>query len=368
MDRRELAARQKRAAKRRRASMIATLVAVLVIGVGIVAAWNLGSKFFEGLSPFDNQSGSAAPTDFSGTGTEAVDITINEGDFGNKIAETLVAQGVIASTQAYVNAAAVNPDASLIQPGTYRVYKEIPAATAIEMLLDLENLVGNRIQVIPGTRVADIKQNIKKVTGFTDEELDKAMEDTEARGLPEQAGGSYEGWLADGDYRFDADVTPEKIVSQMVKRTKNRLEKLDVPAAEQQEVLTIASIIQSEGKNEYFDDVSSVIHNRLDAGMKLEMDSTVHYFFGTRADATTTSDERNDDNPWNTYYHAGLPETPISTPSEAAIESALSPSSSNYMFFVTVNPQTGETKFAENYNDHLANVEEFREWLRNNGD
>lgn len=368
MDRRELAARQKRAAKRRRASLIATLVAVLVIGVVIVGAWNVGSKFFEGLNPFGSGSSSNEPNDYTGTGKEAVDVTVNPGDGGSAIAGTLVAQGVIKSAQAYTNAALANEDSTKIQPGTYRLYKEIPAAQAIEMLLDLENLAGNRIQVIPGRLVVDVVQDIKKVTGFTDEQIQAAMEDTEARGLPEVANGSYEGWLADGDYRFGTDVTPEEIIEEMVQRSVKRLDKLEVPQEDRQELLKVASIVQSEGKTKHFADVASVIYNRLDAGMRLEMDSTVHYKFGRRGDATTTKDERDDDNPWNTYLHEGLPQTPISSPSEAAIEAALKPNKTNYMFFVTVDPTSGETKFAATYNEHLVNVEEFRSWLRENSE
>lgn len=368
MDKRELAARKKRAAKRRRASLIATLIAVLIVGGGVVFAWNAGSKFFAGLNPLNHSSSSDdGVIDYpAGSGTEAVDITVSEGDIGSKIAANLVAQGVIKTTQAYNNAAAANPDAGKIQPGTYRLYKSMPAAEAISMLLDLDNIVGNRIQVIPGKRVDDIKQDIKKVTGLTDEQLDKAMKDTAARGLPEAAGGSYEGWLADGDYRFESDVTAEDVIDQMVARTVKRLKKLDLPESEWHDTLTMASIIQSEGKEKYFADVSSVIHNRIERGWRLEMDSTVHYKFGTRADATTTAAERADENDWNTYKITGLPKTPISAPSLAAVEAALNPSKSDYMFFVTVDLKTGETKFATTLEEHNVNVAEFQKYLQEN--
>ncbi len=365
MDRRELAARKKRAAKRRRASMVATLIAVLVIGAGVVLAWNTGSKFLANLSPFS--SGTQEPEggiDFVGTGTEAVEVTVNQGDSGGIIAQTLVTQGVIKTTQAFTNAAIANPDSSRIQPGTYRLYKEIPASEAIEMLLDLENIVGNRIQVIPGHTADRIRQDIKKVTGLTDEQLDEAMKDTEARGLPSVADGSYEGWLADGDYRFGPEVTAEEIITEMVGRTVARLEKLEVPEDKWQEMLNVASIVQSEGKEDHFADIASVIYNRLEQGWRLEMDSTIHYKFGNTSDATTTAEQRADDNPWNTYKFAGLPKTPIASPSNAALKAAVSPNETDYMFFVAVNPVTGETKFAETNDQHNINRKEFQDWVR----
>lgn len=370
MDKRELAARRKRAAKRRKASLVATLIAVLIVGAGIVFAWNTGSKFFAGLNPISsNTSSGEEGGDYpAGSATEAVDITVNEGDIGSKIAATLVSEGVIKSTQAYSNAAAANPDSSRIQPGTYRLYKAMPAAEAIEMLLDLKNIVGNRIQVIPGKRVEDIKQDIKKVTGLSDDQIKAAMDDTKARGLPDVAEGSYEGWLADGDYRFDSEVDAETVIEQMVSRTIKRLKKLDLPESEWQDTLRIASIVQSEGKEKYFADVSSVIHNRLANGWRLEMDSTVHYKFGTRANATTTAAERADLNDWNTYKITGLPITPISAPSLAAVEAAINPSTTDYMFFVTVDLKTGETNFATTLDEHNVNVELFRKYLRENAD
>lgn len=61
------------------------------------------------------------------------------------------------------------------------------------MLLDLNNLSGNRVQVIPGMTVKDVIQKMKAVTGFSDDQINAALDNTEATGLPEQAEGSYEG-------------------------------------------------------------------------------------------------------------------------------------------------------------------------------
>lgn len=368
MDRRELVARKKRAAKRRRASMIATLVAVLILGAGVVFAWNVGSKFFADKK-VDLSTQQADGGDFTGTGTEPVEVTVKDGDGGGAIAATLLENGVIKSKSAFNAAALANPNSNKIQPGTYLLYKELPAADAINMLLDLKNLAGNRIQVIPGTRESDILQTIKKVTGFTDEQLEAAMKDTEARGLPKVANGNYEGWLADGDYRFSKSETPEEIIEEMVARTVKRLEKLEVPEKKWEETLNVASIVEREGfSKDDFANVASVIYNRLDDGMPLQMDSTVHYFFGGSADASTTKDQRNDRNEWNTYVHRGLPKTPIASPSEAAISAAVNPPKTNYFYFVAVDPVKKITKFSETYKQHQVYVEEYRQWLKENKD
>lgn len=367
-ERRELAARRKRAAKRRRASLIATLISVLVIGAIVVVGWKAGARFFGDISPFASKS-TEAVEDYEGQGTEPVEVEVKPGDSGAAIAQTLYANGVIASVKAYTNAAIANPDSSKIQPGTYALYKELPAAQAISMLLDLNNLSGNRIQVIPGEKNSQTFQKIKKVTGLTDEEINAALEDSQARGLPEVAGGSFEGWLADGDYRFGKDVTAEEIISEMVSRSVTRLNKLEIPEDKWEKILNVASIVQREaGRDEDFGKVASVIYNRLNIDMKLQMDSTVHYKFGGSADASTSADQRADDNPWNTYKYVGLPKTPIATPSEQAIRAALNPDKTDYIYFVAVNPETHETKFAATFAEHQKNQDEYKKWLADNAD
>ncbi len=367
VERRELAARKKRAAKRRRASMIATLVAVLVIGAVVVVGWQAGASFFANLSPFKAPTSQEEAKDYPGPGKDAVEITVNEGDAGSAIANTLFSNGVIASQKAFSNASLVNPDAGKIQPGTYRLYKELPAAEAIEMLLDLDNLVGNRVQVIPGDNVAKIFQTIKGVTGLSEEELQKALDDPEARGLPKGANKNFEGWLADGDYRFGPDVTAEEVIDKMVARTVSRLTKLEVPKKKWEETLNIAAIIEKEGGGkDDFDKVASVIYNRLDIDMKLQMDSTVHYVFGGSSDASTTDAQRKDNNKWNTYAHKGLPATPIATPGKAAIEAAVDPAQTDYIYFVAVDPVKKITKFSTTWTEHQKNVAEYIAWIEEN--
>lgn len=363
-DRRELDLQRKQSSKRRRSSLVATLISVVIIGVVFAGTWNWATKFFGDLG---KEEAPAAITDYTGTGTEPVDVTINAGDVGSVIAQTLYANDVIASTSAFVNATYANPDSGKIQPGTYLLYKKLPAATALEMLLDLDNLSGNRIQVTPGQNVTQITQTIKAITGLTDEQLEDAMKDTETTGLPGVAEGSYEGWLADGDYRFSPDVTAPEIITEMVGRTLKRLNDLDVSQEDWTKILNVASIVEKEaGSNKDMPLVASVIYNRLEAGQRLEMDSTVHYVHGSTANAATTSEQRADVNPWNTYRITGLPQTPIASPSLNAIKAALDPEQTDYFYFVTVNPLTKETIFAETFAEHEQNVKLYQEWLREN--
>jgi UPF0755 protein len=156
----------------------------------------------------------------------------------------------------------------------------------------------------------------------------------------------------------------------MVDRTRESLTAAGVPAGDEQRVLTIASIIQREGRTDDFAKVSRVIQNRLDDGMMLQMDSTSQYGYGElHAGVVSTSTEaQNDDNPWNTYVHTGLPIGPIANPNDAAIEAAIHPADGPWLYFVTINLQTGETVFSTTYAEHQAAIDTWQEWCRANPD
>ncbi len=163
-------------------------------------------------------------------------------------------------------------------------------------------------------------------------------------------------------------MTATEVLKEMVARGNHTYDELGIAPRELRETVIKASIIEAEAGNEkYMGKVSRVLSNRLDDGMKLQLDSTVSYATG-KFNVTTTSDDRASTSPYNTYKYAGLPAGPISNPGHAALEAALKPTPGQWLFFVTTNPTTGETKFANNVTEHNRYVEEFRAWLRANPD
>jgi hypothetical protein len=87
---------------------------------------------------------------------------------------------------------------------------------------------------------------------------------------------------------------------------------------------------------------------------------------GALQTVTTTDAQRADKSPYNTYVYTGLPAGPISNPGELAIEAALRPADGDWLFFVTVNLKTGETKFSVTLTEHERAAQEFYAWLREN--
>jgi len=139
-------------------------------------------------------------------------------------------------------------------------------------------------------------------------------------------------------------------------------------------VLTLASIAEKEARSsDDYGKVVRTIDNRLagvgEAGgnpMRLQLDSTVAYASGKNT-ISTTPEERASDSPYNTYVHDGLPIGPISNPGGATIDAALNPPDGPWLYWVTVNTDTGETKFAATKTEHDANVREWQEWAKTKG-
>ncbi|MDN4486716.1 endolytic transglycosylase MltG [Demequina sp. SYSU T00039] len=350
--------RQKRRAARRRMTLIVTAVALVLFGIGASVAYNfMGS--FEGTE-------SAAAADFEGPGQGTVQVVIEQGATGSDMATVLYDAGVIASTQAFIVEWNNNPDSSSIKPGYYFMHKEMKAEYALQALLDPSNRDVRTITVPEGKTLDYYAQAIVNLTGATQEEVEAAMADTSALGLPAEADGNLEGWLFPAKYEFDPGVTPTEVLQKMVLQTIKVLDKYGVDAAEREDILTVASLIEREAK--LADDrplIASVIYNRLAIDMKLELDSTVKYLSPSEG-VFTSDEERAIDSEYNTYANTGLPPGPIAGPGEASIKAAVQPADTEYLFFVTVNLETGETKYATEYADHLKNVEELRAWVREN--
>ena len=180
-----------------------------------------------------------------------------------------------------------------------------------------------------------------------------------------------EGALAPDSYEIRPGETRESILARMRDAQRAVLERAwqeraaDLPFDTPEEALILASIIEKETGNaqERFD-VASVFVNRLRKGIRLQTDPTVIYGIkqgqGTLGRGLRRS-ELDRETPWNTYRIDGLPPTPIANPGRAAIEAALNPASTEYIYFVakTLDPADGHN-FAVTLDEHNRNVAAYR--------
>ncbi len=335
------------------------VVLSLVVLAGLVAGIVFGGKALLGLiNPADE--------DFTGQGSGSVQVRVAEGDTLSDIGRTLADADVIASVGPFVDAAEGVPAAMGIQPGVYGMRQQMSGAAALDLLLDPATRLFSRVTIPEGFTVQRVLERLAQETETPIEELTAVAADPGALGLPPYANGLLEGWLFPATYDFEPETTPAQMLQQMVARTVQTLDSLGVAEADRLTVLTKASLVQAEAALPAdMGMVAQVLENRLADGMRLQLDSTVNYASG-KDGVTTTAEDRANPSPYNTYYAAGLPPGAIGNPGEDAINAVLSPTPGPWIYFVTVNPDTGETRFAVTDAEHAANVALFRQWLRDN--
>ncbi|MFC4830193.1 endolytic transglycosylase MltG [Agromyces aurantiacus] len=357
--------RPRRRRGRRAMGCLVALLVLVAIGAG---AWFFFlqapvAAFLERFEP---------PADYSGSGSGEVVFMINEGDGGVTIASNLEDEGVVASAEAFIDEVTSRSPHPTFYPGAYRLASEMSAKSALDALLDPANKLENTFVIQEGLWARDALAAASAATGIPLEELQAAAADPQALGLPAQAT-SVEGFLFPATYTFPPDVTAQQVVKTLVDRTFQALDEAGVPAEQRWETIVVASLIEREsGSEEDSYKVSRVIKNRLDPALfesgLLQFDSTVHYGLGDDSTVETSDAERADaSNPYNTYVHPGLPPGPIGNPGDVAIDAALHPADGPWLYFVTVNLETGETVFSATLEEHEAAVQRFLQYLEDNG-
>jgi UPF0755 protein len=221
----------------------------------------------------------------------------------------------------------------------------------------------HRLTIPEGHNLKQIAQAVSQSGLGTREDFLNAATNADlvrSKGIDAQ---TFEGYLFPDTYYFSKDATPEKIISSMEKRFwsvfkpewKNRAETLGFTV---HQVVTLASIIEKEtGVAVERPIISSVFHNRLKRGMRLESDPTVIYgikdFNGniTRRDLAETTR-------YNTYRIKGLPPGPIANAGTKAIKAALYPADTRFLYFVSKNDTTHQ--FSTNLKDHNRAVQKYQ--------
>ena len=346
--------------RKRRLVWLWVLLGLLGLGAaGSATAWVL----FE--DKIRDVMGWELPIDYTGTGNGTeVNVVIKSGDIGEDVARTLEAAGVTMTFDAFYQLLLATEPAPEFQPGTYALQEEMSAKSALAALADPANRVVSHVLIKEGTKLPATLQLLADGTGVAIEDFQTAAADLASFGIPAEAP-SLEGYLFPATYEFDPGLTAHDILQRLVSRTFQSLDAQGVAPADRHRVLTIASLAQKEARVEGdFYKVSRVVQNRLDAGMKLEFDSTAHYGAESQGSVWTSAEERADDNPYNTYFHTGLPVGPIGAPGDTAIDAAIHPADGTWIYFVAVNLATGETEFNTTLADHNKSVAKLKAWCK----
>lgn len=348
--------RRRREQKRRRLyiTIIAALVVVILIGVGGFS----GVRALKRWKAANEANSQSQIEDYTGPGDKEVTFTVESGQGAAEIAENLVKAKIVKSAAAFTSA--VSGAAATLYPGSYALKTHMKASDVVKILSD-QSQAGGFAEIRAGERVSDIIANAAQASGIDVSEFQAIIDGGGSGILPEEADGKFEGWLEPGSYNAQ-NKSAEDIIKSMVDARIAKLDDLGVPTgSERERILIIASIAESEvGSDKYYGQVARVILNRIDSDMALGMDTTVAYGLGISASRLTDDQLNDDSNPYNTRIHKGLTPTPISNPGDDAIKASINPPEGKWMYFVTTNLQTGETKFVETEDEFWKIRDEYK--------
>lgn len=360
--------------RRARRSYVGCLVALVILGlvaalVAVMLTWGV-----QWLKDFF-----AEPEDYSGPGTGSVLVEVHAGDTATDIANRLDDKDVVASSEAFIDAANARSDeSSRIQVGFYEMRRQMAADDALDILVDPDNILTTAVTIPEGFRVVDVVDRLAEETRFSRAQFERVLDEPRQLGLPAYANGDAEGYLFPATYAFSPRDTPRTMLKQMVDRWRVAADDAGVEEAARDlgytpaELMVVASLVEAEARGDAEDRarVARVIYNRLEnpgtAGTtgRLEVDAAVNYGLDRKLGVTLTAEQKAIDTPYNTYLHAGLPPTPIEAPGDASIEAALHPADGDWYYYVTVNLRTGETKFAETYEEFLSYKAEYTQYCQ----
>ena len=362
----------KKSKRQKRRGWLIALVVVLVVvgaaGAGGLYVWHTYEPQIRSIMGWEE------PKDYeAGLAHGEALVTIQSGDNGSSISKSLAAAGVTKTPSVFYDMLISTGANPTFYPGVYKLQKQMTASDALKTLLDPASKQENSALLPEGLTEDQILDRLADSLQIPRKDFDAAVSKPSDYGVDAD---SLEGWLFPAMYTFTPDVTAKDVIKTMVDRAVQSLDAAGVPKADRQKILTIASIIQREAREEDdFYKVSRVIQNRLDPNNqetfgKLQMDSTAQYGYGEMHDGTASSSQAalDDDNPWNTYVHTGLPVGPISNPGDTAIDAAMHPVDGPWLYFVTVNMDTGETAFSTTYAEHEKAIKQMQAWCTDHPD
>ncbi len=276
---------------------------------------------------------------------------VSKGEGVREIANNLKGQGLIRDPIVFFLLTKKMGVDKTIQAGDFRLN---PSMNVYEIIEDLEHGTLDIWTTIPeGLRASEIAKILKdKMPTYQDywqTELQK-----------------NEGYLFPDTYLIPRDADVNMIINILRNNFNKKYSTLDTSKSKfsQSEIVTIASLIEREARHDVDRPlVASVITNRLNLGMKLDIDATIQYALGYQANEkrwwkrSLTNIDKLLQSPYNTYRVAGLPPAPISNPGLESLRATISPAKTSYLYYIT--DRNGVNRYSEDLEGHNANIQKY---------
>lgn len=290
--------------------------------------------------------------------SETVTVQITAGMNGSDIASMLHKEGVVCSKLVFKGILRISGKAPSVNAGIFELSPKMSYGKILKTLTGYSSANNIKFTVPEGYKLSQVAAVIEKSGLCTAEEFlfeaqNGIFEYNFLQDIPQNDPTRLEGFLFPDTYFIDKNADAHSVINAMLKQfEKVYTEEIAVQAESfgftTREFITLASVIEKEGTGD-LGKISSVFHNRLESGMRLESCATINYLFDEPKDVLSVEDTYID-SPYNTYRNNGLPPTPICSPGKAAIEAAAYPEDTDYLFFVA--DGNGGNLFSKTFEEH----------------
>lgn len=301
--------------------------------------------------------------------TDKISVVVAKGDSLSNVINKLHKEGYIKRPNViklYINIRRID---TTIKQGKYNINTNISIDRFIKILNQGFDDEIVKVTIPEGYNVEDIGKLLEDKGIITKEQFIKSCKNYKLPQYVKQNKNtkySLEGYLFPDTYRFKQGVSGNEIIKDMLEQFKlviNDIEKKNNKINNLHEILTKASIIEKEARSE--EDrfkISSVIDNRIQKQMKLQVDATVLYSLGEHKKRLYYKD-LNINSPYNTYKVKGLPPGPICNPGKPSIIAALKPQKTDYLYYVLENNKGHY--FTKDYKEFLVAKERYKKQIKN---
>ncbi|PRX21684.1 UPF0755 protein [Orenia metallireducens] len=282
-------------------------------------------------------------------------IEIESGSSLGQVTDDLYKNGLIKNPLAFKIYIRIRGLATKIQAGYYQLSSSMSAIEIADTLVK-GRVATYKLTLPEGITIEEIGDILAK-RGLNKEKFLSLAKNKEVDlfSTPVTVKYNLEGFLFPETYQIPYGADEKEIIDIMVNEFKRRIKPLEEEIKKSEydlyQIITIASLIQAEAQiKDEAPVIASVIYNRLNRGMKLQLDATVQYSLSERKSRLLYSDLKVDSE-YNTYQNIGLPPGPINNPGIEMIKAALKPEDTDYLYYVVT--KKGRHTFTKSYREHL---------------
>ena len=293
---------------------------------------------------------------------QVLDLSIEMGTSPKGVAQAIADAGADVSPPLLVLWFRLSGQDRAIKAGSYEITPEMSPRMVLNMLARGEESL-RYVTLVEGWNFKQVKQALAKAE--TLKASTQGMSDAQIMAQLGRPNVHPEGRFYPDTYSYSKGTSDLAVMNRALKAMDRQLAKAwsqkpaNLPLVSPDEVLTLASIVEKEtGRASDRPFISSVFHNRLKIGMRLQTDPTVIYGLGDAFDGNLRRVDLRTDTPYNTYTRAGLPPTPIAMPGKAALKAAMEPAPSNFLYFVAKGD--GSSHFSQSLNEHNQAVNKYQ--------